>query len=116
MLCTVSLYLSIAGLVFIKITAPPLLSAMRIRLTDVVERSTKLSKDNSEKAQMSRDNLERFFSSAARSRASALRSVSVVGMHPLVQPLNPLNSRSSLSSALLFQPADSNLVASTTLV
>ena len=66
-------------------------------------------------AEMSKDNSERFFSSAARPGAPALRSVSVVvgKKNPLMPPLQP---RSSLASTLLFQPADSNLVASTTLV
>ena len=62
-----------------------------------------------ESRDVKKDNLERFFSSAARPRASALRSVSVVAgkKYPL---------RSSLPSTLLFQPPDSDLVASTALV
>ena len=60
---------------------------------------------------MLKDNSERFFSSAARPGASALRSVSIV-----VGKESSLNHLSSLASALLFQPADSNLVAATTLV
>ena len=58
-----------------------------------------------------RDNSERFFSSAARPRASAPRSVSVVAGKQ-----HPLKARSSLASALLFQPPDSNLVAATAFV
>merc|ERR550517_104541 len=66
-------------------------------------------------SEMQKDNLERFFSSAARPGASTLCSVRVVvgKEHPLMRPLQPL---SCLSSALLFQPADPNLVASATLV
>ena len=88
--------------------SPSSMLAMRIRLTDVGERSRDVIYKTIREAEMSKDNLECFFSSAARPGAPALRSVSVV-----VGKKNPL---SSLASALLFQPADSNLVASATLV
>ena len=89
---------------------------MRIRLADVGDINTKIPKRPPEPLQwksrdVKRDNSERFFSSAARPRASAPRSVSVVAGKQ-----HPLKARSSLASTLLFQSPDSNLVAAAALV
>ena len=94
--------------------SPSSMLAMRIRLTDVGERIRDVIYKTIREAEMLEDNLERFLISAARPGAPALCSVSVVVGKK--NPLHPLQARSSLPSTLLFQPADPNLVASTTLV
>ena len=117
--CTMSLcrfiWVSLGGFLYSN-HSPSSMSAMRtmrIRLADVGDINTKIPKEPLQwkSRDVKRDNSERFFSSAARPRASAPRSVSVVAGKQ-----HPLKARSSLASTLLFQSPDSNLVAAAALV